>query len=76
MPNVNEFNKKIEISIGAIAFIIAITFSATKIYSSLTTMETRMDKRYQRHEQHFEMLDERVNNLEIRFNDHEKCPDR
>lgn len=75
MPNVNEFNKKVEISIGAIAFIIAITFSATKIYSSLSTLESRMDKRYERHEQHFEVLDEKIKTLEDRLNEYEKCPE-
>lgn len=74
MPNVNEFNKKVEISIGAIVFIIMITFSATKIYSSLSTLESRMDKRYERHEHHFSMIDKKITNLEKRTDELEKCP--
>lgn len=74
MASVNEFNKTIEISIGAIVFIIAVTFSATKIYSSFSTLESRVDKRYERHEEHFISLDQRVNELEERLHELEKCP--
>lgn len=75
MASINEFNKKIEISIGAIAFIIATTFTVTKIYFSLTTLESRMDKRYERHEDHFDNLDQKVKTLEERLYNVEKCND-
>lgn len=56
-----------------IIFIIAITFSATKFYTELVTVEQRMDKRYERQNQKDQEqdawmleLDERLISLEKR----------
>jgi len=72
MSSPTEFNKKVELSIGAIVFIIALTFSATKIYSSLATLESRMDKRNERLLDMQSELKERLESVDQRLLELEK----
>ena len=71
VENVPEISKSIKISLGLIALMIFMTFWVTTFYHNQTTIESRMNKRYERtmetlkamEEDHVEM-DKRVRHLE------------
>lgn len=52
MANIEEFNKKINISIGAIALwtsmLVSATFTLSTIYWNFTALQDRTDKRHER----------------------------
>lgn len=54
MATIEEFSKKVNISIGAILLwtttIISVTFTLTTIYWNFVTLSDRVDKRYNRQE--------------------------
>jgi len=43
-----EWNRKISVSVGAIVFLVVAIFTGTTVYTNITTLENRMDKRYNR----------------------------
>lgn len=50
MIDIDEVNKKVNVSVGFILEVIFTTFAATKVYIDQSTVENRVDKRYQRHQ--------------------------
>ena len=58
-----EINKKVEISIGLIIFIIAATYSVTTFYNRQNTLESRMDKRHKRTEERIDQIEKNINEL-------------
>lgn len=48
MFDIEEVNKKINVSVGFILAVIFVTYIATTFYLNQTTIETRVDKRYDR----------------------------
>lgn len=70
MPTFSEINKKVEISIGLIIFIIAATFGVTTFYNKQNTLESRMDKRHKRTEERIDKIEQNINELfKVHFNE-------
>ncbi len=63
MPTFSEMNKKIEVSIGLIIFIIVSTFAVTTFYNRQNTLESRMDKRHKRTEERIDKIEDHINEL-------------
>ena len=63
MPTFSEINKKVEISIGLIIFIIISTFGVTTFYNRQNTLESRMDKRHKRTEERIDKIEQNINEL-------------
>jgi len=66
MPSFSEMNNKVTVSIGLIIFIVLTTFAVTSFYLKQSTLESRMDKRYER-------IDERLDKVEELVLELEKC---
>ena len=58
--SVQELNKKVTLSVGAIILILSAAVSVTQVYTSITTLESRMDKRYAREQDQLKHLEEDV----------------
>ena len=72
MPTFSEINKKVEISIGLIIFIIVTTFGVTTFYNRQNTLESRMDKRHKRTEERIDKIEANINELfKAHFNNEE-----
>ena len=72
MPTFSEINKKVEISIGLIIFIIAATYSVTTFYNRQNTLESRMDKRHKRTEERIDQIEKNINELfKVQYNTEE-----
>ena len=63
MPTFSEINKKVEVSIGLIIFIIVTTFGVTTFYNRQNTLESRMDKRHKRTEERIDKIEVNINEL-------------
>ena len=63
MATFSEINKKVEISIGLIIFIIVTTFAVTTFYNKQNTLEFRMDKRHKRTEERIDKIEVNINEL-------------
>ena len=60
MPTFEEMNKKVNVSIGLILALIFATFIVTSFYFEMTTLEDRVDKRYNRlHERLIKLEDKK-----------------
>jgi len=68
-----EWNKKITVSIGAIIFLAVAIFTGTTIYTEVTTLENRMEKRYARMQNEIEYLKEIVYHQRDQIIDLEKA---
>lgn len=68
MPNIDEFSKKIQISLGAITLwttvLVSGTFTLSTIYWNFTALQERVDKRYERLNEFDNKLEERIIHLE------------
>lgn len=62
--NAPELNRTVTLSLAAVIMIITATFFMTKFYLTQSTLEQRMDKRYQRIEKQIERLEERLRSVE------------
>jgi len=72
MPTFSEINKKVEVSIGLIIFIIVTTFAVTTFYNRQNTLESRMDKRHKRTEGRIDNIEVNINELfKAHFNNEE-----
>jgi len=72
MATFSEINKKVEISIGLIIFIIVTTFAVTTFYNKQNTLEFRMDKRHKRTEERIDKIEVNINELfKAHFNNEE-----
>ena len=73
MPTFSEMNKKVEVSIGLIIFIIISTFAITTFYNRQNTLESRMDKRHKRTEERIDKIEDHINELfKEHFNNEKK----
>jgi len=73
MPTFSEMNKKVEVSIGLIIFIIVSTFAITTFYNRQNTLESRMDKRHKRTEERIDKIEDHINELfKEHFNNEKK----
>ena len=70
MPTFSEMNKKVEVSIGLLIFIIVSTFAITTFYNRQNTLESRMEKRHKRNEERLDKIEEHITELfKVHFND-------
>ena len=73
MATFSEMNKKVEVSIGLIIFIIISTFAITTFYNRQNTLESRMDKRHKRTEERIDKIEDHINELfKEHFNNEKK----
>ena len=64
MPSFSEMNQKVNVSVGLILALIFATFLVTSFYLEMTTLEDRVDKRYERENHKNIEQDERIKGLE------------
>ena len=66
-------NKKVEVSIGLLIFIVVSTFAITTFYNRQNTLESRMDKRHKRTEERIDKIEDHINELfKVHFNNEKK----
>lgn len=73
MASVQEFNSKVEISIGAIIFIIVSVFTLTTIYNRFETVNKELDQMREEFEQYKEDTDQWLLELDQRLLNVERC---
>ena len=73
MIDAPEFGKKIQISWGALIMIIVSVFTLTMTWASMSTLESRVDKKHNRQQSEIEESKELVKDLTDRIIELEKC---
>lgn len=64
MPSFAEMNQKVSVSVGLILALIFATFLVTSFYLEMTTLEERVDKRYERESKKNDEQDDRIKKIE------------
>lgn len=64
MPSFSEMNQKVTVSVGLILALIFATFLVTSFYLEMTTLEERVDKRYEREVKKNNEQDEKIKKIE------------
>ncbi len=60
MMEPKEFSRTVTISVSAILFIVGLTFWITKFYLTQSTLERRVEKKYERLDERIKILEESI----------------